>query len=217
MTFRCAAIFLPALALFAGTAPADAETAASIPDPIVVTGRHGPDVLGTATLSAGVTVYNARIGRLGREPLGNPAIEALAMPLRGLSPDAMVAGAMREVRARVRFTTNIDSAAVSSYWNEASDTLRRGIGDSDDIAIVEMQVLRAAGFDQDQLWLSVGRHRLLGAHTVLFVHTPSGYRMLDASETAPIDVTGTAPTRFRPIVSIGFGGAFVHGIRYTAR
>lgn len=221
MAYRTLFFGLASAALLAGTALA--ADYPKIPDPlapqqIIVTGRpKGPDVLGTATLNAGVTIYNARFRRVAADSLADPRVMAIAATLRGLPPEAMLAAAKRAVEARVGFTTDLDAMGVSDYWDEASDTLRRGKGDGEDIAIAEMQVLRAAGYDPDSLWISVGRHKIIGVHSVLFAKTPSGFVMLDATERAPLEVSGRGAGRFVPIFSIGTHGAMVHGVRYTAR
>lgn len=224
MVFRMLFLGLASAASLAGAAAA--ADYPKIPDPlapmvaqeVTVYGRpHGPDVLGTATLNAGVTIYNARFRRVAADPLTDPRVMAIAASLRGLPPEAMLAAAKRAVEARVRFTTDLDAMGVSDYWDEASDTLRRGKGDGEDIAIAEMQVLRAAGYDPDSLWISVGRHKRIGAHAVLFAKTPDGFEMLDATERAPLDVDGRSAGQFVPIFSIGTHGALVHGVRYTAR
>jgi predicted transglutaminase-like cysteine proteinase len=40
---------------------------------------------------------------------------------------------------------------VADFWANAGETLRRGTGDAEDIAIAKMQVLKAAGFDPKDL------------------------------------------------------------------
>ena len=46
-----------------------------------------------------------------------------------------------EVNQRVRWMHDLDNMGVGDFWANAGETLRRGTGDSEDIAIVKMQVL----------------------------------------------------------------------------
>lgn len=100
---------------------------------------------------------------------------------------------------------------VADFWSNAAETLERGTGDSEDIAIVQMQVLKAAGFDPRDLYISIGRHRRAGSHVVLLARTASGFIALDDKVGQPMPATSAA--QFTPVMTIGYGKSWIHGRR----
>ncbi len=220
LTMSAAFAVLPALAAGPGDplAPLPAEAATS--DVIVVTARRlappgGPDAMGTATLAAGVTLYDVRFRRVSAADRDDPAVLAIAAKLTGLPRQAQLARVKSIVEHRVRLATDLETLGVSDYWEPAGDTLRRGKGDGEDIAIVEMQALASAGFPRDDLYISVGRHPRLGAHAVLIARVGADYAMLDATEPTVIDASGGGG-HFVPIFSMGTRGSWLHGIRHAS-
>jgi predicted transglutaminase-like cysteine proteinase len=100
---------------------------------------------------------------------------------------------------------------VADLWANAGETLERGAGDSEDIATVEMQVLKAAGWNARDLYMSIGREKGVGSHIVLLAHAPSGFYVLDDKLDHP--VTPAEHGRFTPILTLGEGKSWVHGRR----
>ena len=170
-----------------------------------------PDVFGTAAVGAGVTFYDARFRRVSLADRDHPEVLKLAQDLHGLSPEQKVAAAQAAVLKRVRWTHDLDNMRVADFWSNAAETLERGTGDSEDIAIVIMQVLKAAGFDPRDLYISIGRHRRAGTHTILLAHTPSGFMMVDDRVGRP--VSATAAALFTPVMTVGYGKSWIHGRR----
>lgn len=176
--------------------------------------RHfgvSPDFAGTAALNAGVTMYDARFRRVAAADLNDSRILAIAGQLSGLDRTQQLVMVKRLVEQRVRYASDLDTIKVSDYWSSAGDTLTRGAGDDEDIAIVEMQALKAAGFPAEDLYISVGRHKIQGAHNVLVARTSSGFFLLDAAEATVL--SGNAPNRFVPMLTMGEGRSWVHGYR----
>ena len=170
-----------------------------------------PDVFGTAAVGAGVTFYDARFRRVSQADRADPAILAIAEPLRGLDPAAQLAAVQKEVLRRVKWSHDLDNMRVADFWSNAAETLARGTGDSEDIAIVEMQVLKAAGFNARDLYISIGRKKPVGAHIVLLARTPAGFTMLDDRLGVPMSAQGNR--LFTPVLTIGQGKSWVHGRR----
>lgn len=170
-----------------------------------------PDVFGTAAVSAGVTIYDARFRRVANADRDNPLIASLASKLRGLSPEAQLQAVQSLVLNRVRWMHDLDNMRVSDFWSNAAETLVRGTGDSEDIAIVQMQVLKAAGFDPKDLYISIGRRKNVGAHVVLLARTLSGFYMLDDRLGRPF--AARESSLFTPVLTIGQGMSFIHGRR----
>nr|WP_294850270.1 transglutaminase-like cysteine peptidase [uncultured Sphingomonas sp.] len=176
--------------------------------------RHypaSPDFAGTAAINAGVTIYDARFRRVAAADRNDPRVRAIAGQLAGLSDTEKLVMVKRLVEQRVRYASDLDTIKVSDYWSSAGDTLSRGAGDDEDIAIVEMQALKAAGFPADDLYISVGRHKIRGAHNVLIARTSAGFFLLDAAE--PTVLSGRSANRFVPMLTMGTGRSWVHGYR----
>jgi predicted transglutaminase-like cysteine proteinase len=201
----------PALAEADPLAPVD-----SVNSTITVTARRSlpdnPDVLGTAALNAGVTIYDVRFRRVSAADRDNAELRAIAAQLAGLGPVEQLARVKTLVEQRIRFSSDLETMRVSDYWANAGDTLKRGAGDDEDIAIVEMQALKAAGFRASDLYISIGRHKSRGAHAVLIARTPQGFFVLDQAEGQVIAANG-GPRRFVPMMTIGAGRSYLHGYR----
>lgn len=170
-----------------------------------------PNIMGTAALNAGVTLYDARFRRVAAADRSDSRVLDIARQLEGLSPVDQLYKAKAEVARRVRYGSDLDTIGVSDLWGNAGETLARGVGDDEDIAIVQMQALKAAGFNANDLYLSVGRHKQRGAHVVLVARTPQGFYILDEAEKTP--VLASARGRFVPMITVGQGRSWIHGYR----
>ena len=169
-----------------------------------------PDVFGTVAVNAGVTFYDARFRRVAATDARDPLVMRLAAGAANLDPIAKLRLVQQEVSHSVRWAHDLDNMGVADFWANAGETLRRGTGDAEDIAIAKMQVLKAAGFDPKDLYISVGRHSSRGAHILLLARTANGFFALD-------DRDGMMPAsqnaRFTPIMTLGQGMSWVHGRR----
>lgn len=182
--------------------------------PLAAKAPVSPDVFGTAAVGAGVTFYDARFRRVAMADRDDPEILAIAERLRGLSPTEQLSAVQREVLARVKWTHDLDNMQVADFWSNAGETLRRGTGDSEDIAIVEMQILKAAGFSPRDLYISIGRQKPVGAHIVLLARTSEGFVVLDDKVGRPM--LAQSSRQFTPVLTIGEGKSWIHGRRVGA-
>jgi len=178
--------------------------------PLVFANPESPNVFGTVALNAGVTFYDARFRRVASADARDPLIMRLAAGAANLDPVSKLRMIQQEVSQRVRWAHDLDNMGVSDFWANAGETLRRGTGDSEDIAIVKMQALKAAGFNPKDLYISVGRHSTRGAHILLLAKTASGFFMLDDQDGL---VPASGRGRFTPIMTIGQGMSWIHGRR----
>ncbi len=172
-----------------------------------------PDVFGTSAVGAGVTFSDARFRRVSNTDRTHPLVVALAESLRGLTPEQQLATVQSQVRQKVRWATDLDTMKVSDLWANAGETLERGAGDSEDIAVVEMQALKLAGWNSRDLYISIGREKGVGAHIVLLARAPSGFYALDDRAGGPMKAQ--ANSRFTPILTLGEGKSWVHGRRVS--
>lgn len=171
-----------------------------------------PNIFGTAALNAGVTIYDARFRRVAAADNTDGRVLAIADKLRGLSQVEQLRRVKSEVESRVRYASDLDTIGVFDLWGNAGETLARGVGDEEDIAIVEMQALKAAGYNPSDLYLSVGRHKARGAHVVLIARTADGFYMLDQSEPTVV-LAASGRGRFVPQLTVGQGRSWIHGYR----
>ncbi len=178
--------------------------------PMILSRPASPDVFGTVALNAGVTFYDARFRRVSSTDSKDPLILRLAQGAANLDPIAKLRAIQREINQRVRWAHDLDNMGVADFWANAGETLRRGNGDSEDIAIVKMQVLKAAGFNPKDLYISIGRSAR-GAHALLLARTPNGFFVLD--DQVQELMTPSQHSRFTPVMTLGQGTSWVHGRR----
>jgi len=178
--------------------------------PTMLTRPASPDVFGTVAVNAGVTFYDARFRRVSATDSRDPLIESLAAGAVNLDPVGQLRFVQQEINQRVRWMHDLDNMGVADFWANAGETLRRGTGDAEDIAIAKMQVLKAAGFDPKDLYISIGRHSSRGAHILLLARTAGGFFALDDKDGM---LLASQDTKFTPIMTIGQGMSWVHGRR----
>lgn len=172
-----------------------------------------PHIFGTVALDAGVTPYGARWRRVSAADEFDPRVRALGTAAAAASADpiarlAMVHGAVGQ---RVRWTDDLATYRVSDYWAQAAETLSRGQGDSEDIAVLKMQVLKAAGFAPRDIYLSIGRDKQRGADTLLLVRIGGQFYALDDRRAQP--EPAHARGQFTPVFTLGKNSAWIHGSR----
>jgi predicted transglutaminase-like cysteine proteinase len=165
-------------------------------------------------LKAGVTFYDARFRRVAATDNKDPLVTSLAMAAAGLDPVAKLQTVQHEVNQRVRWMHDLDNMGVADFWANAGETLRRGTGDSEDIAIAKMQVLKAAGFSPKDLYISIGKHNVRGAHVVLLARAAGSFYVLD--DTLQNIATPAQHARFTPVMTLGQGASWIHGKRVGA-
>ena len=172
-----------------------------------------PDVFGTAAVGAGVTFYDARFRRVANADKMHPMVLEIADSIRTMGPEQQLAAVHSAVKQRVRWAHDLDTMKVADLWANAGETLERGAGDSEDIAVVEMQVLKAAGWNQRDLYISIGREKGIGSHIVLLAKAPSGFYVLDDKADRPMATSQYG--KFTPILTLGEGKSWVHGRRIS--
>jgi predicted transglutaminase-like cysteine proteinase len=138
--------------------------------------------------------------------------EIAALPL-----DEKVGRVNRFVNRSIRFEQDIDGYGVADHWATASETLLRGRGDCEDIALLKMALLEAAGLPAGDLLLVLGREpALLRDHAVLVVRRSVGAALVLDNLTDALQPAAD-PRRFLPMLSFSTAGAWLHGRRMAAR
>ena len=188
---------------------------------VVVTARSAtpatPHIYETIALDAGVTPYGARWRRVSAADERDPRVRAAGAAVMAAASDpvARLALVQSEVARKVRWRRDLETYRVSDYWAQAGETLNRGEGDSEDIAILKMQILKAAGIPARDIYLSVGRDKERGSDTMLLVRVGSQFYALDDREARPVLANGRR--QFTPIFTLGKNSAWIHGSRVATR
>jgi predicted transglutaminase-like cysteine proteinase len=174
-----------------------------------------PDVFGTVALAVPHTPLDRRWRRVQNvQATGSSATWAGA--LRSRDEADRIDAINRFVNARVTFIDDIRQYRSADVWQTASDTLRRGRGDCEDYAIAKLQLLRAAGFAADDLYLVIAKDLVRRAdHAVLVVRSEGRMLLLDNATDRITDAT--AYQDYRPILSYAASGrSWTHGYRREA-
>ena len=125
-------------------------------------------------------------------------------------PAAQVASINRWVNHNIAFGEDRDVYGRADYWAPAAETLRRRVGDCEDIAIAKMELLSALGISRNKMRLVIARDLLRNAdHAVLVVMLAGGDVMLDNVTDYLLDARLAA--NYRPIMSFSQNAKWVHG------
>jgi predicted transglutaminase-like cysteine proteinase len=120
----------------------------------------------------------------------------------------------RFVNARIAFEEDSRQFGRTDVWQSAADTLRRGRGDCEDYAIAKLQLLRAAGLDERDLYLVIVKDLVRRSdHAVLAVE--SGGRLLVLDNGTDRVADSAELTDYRPIFTYSAGQRWTHGYRRT--
>lgn len=204
------------VALLSGVARA-ADATLSAAAPIIVRAvapSNPPQMFGTVTLPIKPQQYYEDWERARRDDSSDPRMRLLIAPARGLNPDQQIYFVQKAVGRLVRWRSDATEWGYHDYWASAAETLQHGYGDDEDRAIVKMQALRALGFSTHDLYLTMGHDVVGGPVTVLIVRFSGRYYVLDDTGGPPF--TSDRRPEFRPILTFGYGGFWIHGHR-TAR
>jgi predicted transglutaminase-like cysteine proteinase len=183
-----------------------AEARPAVPPPRAMS---GPDILGTVAVPIRADRFGDSLKRAREDASRSPELLRLILAARPLPPLQQLLFIQRAVNARIHWMSDATEWGQHDYWASAAQTLSRGAGDMEDRAIVKLQALRALGFSNSDLFLTLARDRVAGPLTVLTVRTGGRYYVLDDSAAAPFPAE---ERRFelQPIMSFGLYGAWVH-------
>ena len=179
--------------------------------PAVESGR--PDLFGSVALSVSRTPLDGRWRKAERARIAGSHAD-YARSLRGLDKVKRIEAINRYVNHRVRFVDDNRQFGRGDVWLTAGETLKRGRGDCEDYAIAKLQMLRAAGFGDDDIYLSVVKDLVRRAdHAVLVVRAGNRMLLLDNGTDALLDSERVRD--YRPILTFAAAGSWTHGYRRT--
>lgn len=192
------------------TAAAAAPVAPQFIQPRVIAADR-PDVFGSVALRLASTPLDGEWQRVARQPIGGEATAEVA-GLRALDTLAQVDAVNRWVNRRVQFVNDITVHGDDDRWSATVETLRRGSGDCEDFAIAKLQMLHAAGFAEDDLYLVILRDEKRSRdHAVAVVRAEGRLLVLDNGTSQIVD--SDTIEHYKPIMSFSAGRAWTHGYR----
>lgn len=167
-----------------------------------------PDLFGTVTLPAAAPL-GERWNRV-RSFIPAASLMSLVEPVSGLSRARQMLFVQSVVQRTLGYRQDQEMWGEADYWASAVETLSRGGGDCEDLAIVKYQALLALGFNPAHMVLSVGRDRSRGDHALLLVRDAGQWWVLDDTLSRP--VRPEQRTGFEPVMSFsGTAAQWLHG------
>jgi len=116
------------------------------------------------------------------------------------------------VNTHIKFADDRQIYGSTDHWAGLSEAIRRGRGDCEDYAIAKRQLLRAIGFADNDLYLTIVRDLVRRAdHAVLVVRVDDQFLVLDNGTNRIVDAQDIAD--YRPVFSFTATGAWLHGYR----
>lgn len=203
-----ASVPVPADGSCAGLVTSRIDTRPGMLQPITTNGPD--DFLASKRIRIARTNFDRDWKRVRGETISTGAMKRYLGALSG-SREADLAAVNRWVNQRIRYAEDADQYGKGDFWAGARKTLRSGRGDCEDIALLKMQLLAAAGVSLDDMILTIARDLARNAdHAVLIVRTDAGYRLLD---NATDEVLDAAPRHdYRAILSFGNQTSWLHGV-----
>jgi len=177
--------------------------------------RSGPplapgDFLSSHRLPISHTAFDAQWARVSHAVLPGKTLRQLGLAGEGEALSARLAAVNAWTNRQIRYTEDAQQYATADYWADPRQTLKRGAGDCEDIAILKMQLLAAAGVPRSAMFLTIARDLARHAdHALLVVRDGERYWLLDNATDALVDAS-TAQD-YRPIFSFGESGKWLHG------
>ncbi len=167
------------------------------------------DFLASKRVRIAHTPFDSEWKRVKAEGISRSAVRRMVGTTSG-DEGSTLAKVNGWVNHQITYTEDRDLFGVDDLWAGARRTLKLRKGDCEDIALLKMQMLAAAGIRREDMILTIARDLVRQAdHAVLIVHTADGYRMLDNASDQVIDA---APRQdYRAIVSFGSKDTWLHG------
>jgi predicted transglutaminase-like cysteine proteinase len=157
------------------------------------------------------TPLDARWRAVEHAPLsGAPARFAAA--LKGFDEVQRLQVVNGYVNHRVHYETDERQFGRPDVWSSANQTLRSGRGDCEDYAIAKLQMLRAAGFSEHDLYLTIVHDPVRREDHAVVVARAAGHMfVLDDGTDEVLDSREVSD--YRPVLTFASYGEWTHGYR----
>jgi predicted transglutaminase-like cysteine proteinase len=200
---------LHAAPLLAAAALASSSAFAAAPSAAAPLLTAGPDILDTQAVPISASRFSDSLKRAREDASASPALQRLVAQARRLPRLQQMAFVQAAVTSNIRWISDATEWGQHDYWASASQTLSRRAGDAKNRAIVKLHALRALGFSNSDLFLTLARDRVGGPLTVLTVRNAGRYYVMDDTGAPPF-LAEARRFEFQPVMSFGMYGAWVH-------
>ncbi|WP_435417878.1 transglutaminase-like cysteine peptidase [Parerythrobacter aurantius] len=179
---------------------------AVLPKPLP--GASPEDFLASKRTRIGKTGFDADWRRVRSE---RPTLSMRRVVGTGAAVDiATVERVNAWVNTAITFVEDRDLFGKADFWAGGRRTMQLGKGDCEDIAITKMQLLAAAGFSRDDMFLTIARDRVRNAdHALLVVRVGGRFVVLDNTTSELLDAGVNHD--YAPVLSFSNRTAWMHG------
>lgn len=199
---RCSIASLMALLLVV-LASGTASAQASVPSPNVFGSRALP-IARTPMDRLWQSVRNGRI------PAGASSVAQLISRNRMVSREEQVAAVNVWVNHNLSYVADRTSHGQSDRWLSVSQSLTSGRGDCEDFAIAKYQILRELGFEEQDIYMVVGREISVRLdHAIVAVRMNDGFLIMD--NVTDRVLTESEMVDFLPTFSFSSSHTWIHG------
>jgi predicted transglutaminase-like cysteine proteinase len=178
------------------------------------TGPTRQKALRIISIPVSQTAFDHRWSRVRTAPPSNLMRAELARAgvYDGMAPKDILRLVNEHVNRDMTYVSDGSSYARQDYWAKPTETLAKRAGDCEDLAILKMHLLRAAGYPADKIRFVLARDLAANQdHAFLVVFTPAGSRVLDNTVDRVFSVTEAVA--LRPIMSFSENNRWIHAIR----
>lgn len=205
------ALLQPSAAFSCAGAPKLVQTSLNTAGPFGKAASYGAnDFLNSKRLTVSHTSFDASWNRVASAKVaGASRIRGM---LRSASGDrrSLLASVNAWTNAKIRYVRDSSLYGQNDYWADAATTLRKRAGDCEDIAIVKMQLLAAAGVPMEDMNLTIAQDLARReAHALLVVRLNGRYVLLDDGTNELLEAN--APLDYMPIMSFSANKKWLHG------
>ena len=169
----------------------------------------GPDVFGMSATPQKIGLEDDRWIRIGALPSRNPILAAMIASASTMTRYQQASFVQATINGRLTYRLDQDNWGAKDYWASADETIARGAGDCEDLALVKLQALRLLGFHERDLFLMTGTRPSGEEHALLLVRIDGRFWVLEDGLNRI--VRAESFRMFKPAVTYGAGWKWVHG------
>ena len=187
------------------------QTSINIAKPATKSAVYGVnDYLNSKRLSVSHTNFDPSWNRVRSARISGTSRIKEVLGAAGGDRAALLASVNAWTNSNIRYVRDSSLYGKSDYWANASTTLRKRAGDCEDIAILKMQLLAAAGVSFDDMHLTIAQDLARReAHAMLVVRLNGRFVVLDDATNQLLDAN--APLDYMPIMSFSDNRKWLHG------
>lgn len=184
--------------------------------PMIPSGSSRPPTnvfLSSGRVPIGHTPFDGAWDRVSRSHLSHTAFTSALgrnSVLTAVGEDELLRRVNAWANRNIRYVEDRQQYGRDDYWADAATTLKRRAGDCEDIAILKMQLLEAAGIAPSNLFLTIAHDPLRnGDHAVLVIKSENGFRLLD--NNTDLVLPGDVSPVLQPMFSFSEAHKWLHG------